>query len=328
MDFDTVLGLIAILGPLLIIIIMFSYTTIKDHLENINNAKLFYIKHKELFETKKHFIIRYQITADSSYQYKIVDFFVNQGNSIKVNNRVIKEFRQFQITSWNDIYRYFKSSTDRDDIFTNIIIYTPENEKQDEIKRLEEKEAQELLRSQLELEKVERNRKKQELINKKTKDNYYLITVSVEEIIKWLVTRREHKETFEKSKYKPQIRFLVYDDNHGLYEGCKIVIDNFYDDFFARADVLSCKVIRIAKKPSLNIITEDMIEMNVVYKKANEYHDEKRQENDYVNYRNHCWNCHSKIDSKLNRKCPKCKTFYICGRCGKCLCDKHTIRRY
>ena len=37
-------------------------------------------------------------------------------------------------------------------------------------------------------------------------------------------------------------------------------------------------------------------------------------------YRSHCWNCHTPIDGSWNRKCPKCKQYYICPRCGFCKC--------
>ena len=38
-------------------------------------------------------------------------------------------------------------------------------------------------------------------------------------------------------------------------------------------------------------------------------------------YKSHCWNCGNPIDGSWNRKCPKCNTYYICPRCGKCKCD-------
>lgn len=47
-------------------------------------------------------------------------------------------------------------------------------------------------------------------------------------------------------------------------------------------------------------------------------------------YQNHCWFCHNEINSNFNRKCPKCKKYYICNHCGRCLCDNHeyNIHRY
>lgn len=38
-------------------------------------------------------------------------------------------------------------------------------------------------------------------------------------------------------------------------------------------------------------------------------------------YLNHCWNCKTPIDSRVDIKCPKCRKFYICPNCGKCYCD-------
>lgn len=38
-------------------------------------------------------------------------------------------------------------------------------------------------------------------------------------------------------------------------------------------------------------------------------------------YSNHCWYCRAPI-MDTNKKCPVCKKFFICSRCGYCLC-KH-----
>lgn len=43
-----------------------------------------------------------------------------------------------------------------------------------------------------------------------------------------------------------------------------------------------------------------------------------KKENPYLN---HCWNCKTPIDSRVDIKCPKCRRFYICPNCGKCYCD-------
>jgi hypothetical protein len=41
-------------------------------------------------------------------------------------------------------------------------------------------------------------------------------------------------------------------------------------------------------------------------------------------YDSYCWKCGKgvRINSRLNKLCPKCKKYYICDICGKCLCDK------
>ena len=39
-------------------------------------------------------------------------------------------------------------------------------------------------------------------------------------------------------------------------------------------------------------------------------------------YINHCWKCHSPIDSNVNKLCPKCGKHYICDNCGMCYCDR------
>lgn len=41
----------------------------------------------------------------------------------------------------------------------------------------------------------------------------------------------------------------------------------------------------------------------------------------YYLYQNHCWCCKNPIDSRHQRKCPKCRKYYICSHCGKCKCD-------
>lgn len=33
-------------------------------------------------------------------------------------------------------------------------------------------------------------------------------------------------------------------------------------------------------------------------------------------YINHCWNCHSDIDSRVQKKSPIPRMGYICGQCG------------
>lgn len=38
-------------------------------------------------------------------------------------------------------------------------------------------------------------------------------------------------------------------------------------------------------------------------------------------YKSHCWNCSNPIDGSINKKCPKCNTYYICPKCGMCKCD-------
>ena len=38
-------------------------------------------------------------------------------------------------------------------------------------------------------------------------------------------------------------------------------------------------------------------------------------------YINHCWNCHSSIDSRSNERCQMCNMFK-CNSCGKCLCGR------
>lgn len=45
-------------------------------------------------------------------------------------------------------------------------------------------------------------------------------------------------------------------------------------------------------------------------------------------YINHCWFCHSNIDSRYNKKCPKCNRYYICNHCGKCLCDSPEYNKH
>lgn len=37
-------------------------------------------------------------------------------------------------------------------------------------------------------------------------------------------------------------------------------------------------------------------------------------------YKNHCWNCKSNIDSRVNELCPVCNQHYICSNCGYCYC--------
>ena len=51
--------------------------------------------------------------------------------------------------------------------------------------------------------------------------------------------------------------------------------------------------------------------------------------NNHNNYKyiNHCWFCHSSIDSRYNQKCPKCNRYYICNHCGRCLCDSPEYNR-
>ena len=47
---------------------------------------------------------------------------------------------------------------------------------------------------------------------------------------------------------------------------------------------------------------------------------------DYL-YINHCWNCKSSIDSRIDIRCPKCRKFYICSKCGMCYCDSEEYKR-
>ena len=56
----------------------------------------------------------------------------------------------------------------------------------------------------------------------------------------------------------------------------------------------------------------------VFTKKQNKEQTRKRNDKPYIN---HCWNCKHPIDSRVDIKCPKCRTFYICPKCGKCYCD-------
>lgn len=46
-----------------------------------------------------------------------------------------------------------------------------------------------------------------------------------------------------------------------------------------------------------------------------------------VYYKSYCWKCGKDviIDSRNNRLCSKCKKYYVCYICGKCLCDKRDI---
>lgn len=44
-------------------------------------------------------------------------------------------------------------------------------------------------------------------------------------------------------------------------------------------------------------------------------------------YKSYCWKCGKDIviDSRNNRLCSKCRKYYVCNKCGKCLCDKRDV---
>lgn len=44
-------------------------------------------------------------------------------------------------------------------------------------------------------------------------------------------------------------------------------------------------------------------------------------------YKSHCWNCKFPVNSDINEKCEKCKKYYICEKCGKCLCVFMPIKK-
>jgi len=44
-------------------------------------------------------------------------------------------------------------------------------------------------------------------------------------------------------------------------------------------------------------------------------------------YISHCWNCKSPVNSDYNEKCEKCNKYYICEKCGKCLCEIMHIKK-
>ena len=48
---------------------------------------------------------------------------------------------------------------------------------------------------------------------------------------------------------------------------------------------------------------------------------------DYL-YVNHCWYCGKEIDSRQDKKCPKCRRHYICSNCGNCWCDDPRNKKY
>jgi hypothetical protein len=43
-------------------------------------------------------------------------------------------------------------------------------------------------------------------------------------------------------------------------------------------------------------------------------------------YTSGCWNCKRPIVLTAETRCPKCNRFVRCS-CGKCLCDKYSVRR-
>ena len=42
-------------------------------------------------------------------------------------------------------------------------------------------------------------------------------------------------------------------------------------------------------------------------------------------YKNHCWNCKSKIDSRVCERDPKRDDGYICNKCGSSLKGFHSV---
>lgn len=63
------------------------------------------------------------------------------------------------------------------------------------------------------------------------------------------------------------------------------------------------------------------IEKSKDSKQIENFYGKKNQFFGLSNYKNVCWNCKAPIDSNKNRLCSECGKFYVCGVCGKCLCD-------
>ena len=327
MDFDLIIGIIIFFLIPIVFILIVIVQSIEDTKEEKKLSKEIFEKYD--FENKRYFLITFErVVENSCYDmqtqkiYKIVDFEIKPNDKLKVGNTIVSEFACEPITAWEQIYR-LKLYKKIEDCLKSVSRYTEEDakrEKHEELVRTQQKYNREL----------ELIKSREEFISKKCTADFYWVRAKVEDIIEGIFNTKKYSQWVKNNDFRlyEYINFLVFEKNN-LSISQTIVVEYFFNHYFFKTDVLRCQVEKIVKNPQVLSIPEECFNSDVKYQGIEDYNDKNNNNTilDYSNYKNRCWNCGHPIDGTKNIRCKKCATFYICLKCGKCLCDKYHVRK-